>query len=295
MKGLGAFVTTLIAALVLHAFVTFAWPKAVPWRTTVMDAPPAWHATAGWFVVLLLAVAAIALIVVFIASIDDAPGGSVLLALVSTVLLPYAAAVGLCSVTSARSTGDSPTATTPAETVGHARDGPSERETELKVTTAAEAEAGLSKVRDRLRTSLSPALLRLNTDIEDVKSRLRACGVTRSADLKANPRARILAQELAEAIRFRDAVSSTIESHRSAEFELDSLLRRLRRFQLVADAGVPEGELVRMNATLRLLDGQIADRAGQPKELSSTELDELVDRELGRKPGTAESSPQPPG
>jgi hypothetical protein len=162
---------------------------------------------------------------------------------------------------------------------------------ELKVSSVADAEAGLSRVRDHLRSTLTPAIARLTSDVDDIKARLKSSGISGSADLKDNARGRVLAQELAEAIRYRNAVATSIEVHKNAEFELDSLLRRLKRAELVASAGLPEGDFLRMNATLRLLDGQLAERAGQPKELSTTELDALIDKELAPRAANDAETP----
>jgi len=302
MKGLMGIILALFVGATVHIA---AWKllgrPLVPWRTQVIDIGPWWHMPASWLAVILLVVAGVAFVSLIIRALNDGhdkTGAGFWLSLWLVVgpylfsVLLYAAISG--APTPAITAGSAVTevsagtvvardATVPARTSGPAM--------ELKISSVADADAGLARVRDHLRTTLTPAITRLTKDVEDVKSRLKSNGIAGSADLKGNARGRLLAQELAEAIRYRNAVAMSIEKHENAAFELDSLLRRLKRAELVASAGLPDGDFLRMNATLRLLDGQLAERAGQPKELSAIELDALIDRELAPKGPAAADSP----
>lgn len=291
MKGLLGIAMALVLTAVAHAALSHYWRPLLPWKTNVLDAASWWHSPVSWLAMGLLIVGAVALLVLglWAVSESDATTGRGFGVSLGVVALPYTASVLLYVLVSGppiRVAADGLPAT--GATTGLAA---AARETspglrsgspaiELKVSSVADAEAGLSRVRDHLRSTLTPASARLTSDVDDIKARLKSSGVSGSADLKDNARGRVLAQELAEAIRYRNAVATSIEVHKNAEFELDSLLRRLKRAELVASAGLPEGDLLRMNATLRLLDGQLAERAGQPKELSTTELDALIDKEL---------------
>jgi hypothetical protein len=282
MKGLLGIATALMLTALGHAVASHYWRPLLPWTTSALDAAW-WNSPVSWVARALLIVAVVALLIVAVwALCDDVPTKSGIVATLGFVSIPYTASVVLYVLISGpiQAGPEGVTAAEEPASLTSPRAG-SPPAIELTVTSVADAEAGLSRVRDHLRSTLTPALARLSSDVDDIRARLHATGVRRSADLKDNARGRALAQELAEAIRYRDAVAKSIELHKNAEFELDSLLRRLRRAELVAGTGLPEGEFLRMNQTLRLLDGQLAERAGQPKELSdTTELDSLIDREL---------------
>jgi len=291
MKALMGIILGLSFGAAVHIAASHYWRPLLPWKAGNLDAASWWHSPVSWLALCLLIVGAVTLLVLTIWAMSDssATTGGGLRASLGLVFLPYTTGVLLYALISAspiRAADGLPGMDAQASTTSP-RDSSVPRSgspaMELKVGSVADAEAGLARVREHLRNKLTPALSRLSSDVADVKTQLKRIGVLTSADLKGNTRARVLAQELAEAIRFRDAVAASLDVHKNAEFELDSLLRRLKRFELVTNAGVPEGEFLKMNATLRVLDGQIAEKAGQPKELSTTELDELVDKELAPK------------
>ena len=302
MKALMGIILGLSCGVAVHIAAFYFWRALVPWAAGNLETASWWHSPVSWLAMGLLIFAAMALLVIAIwaMSDSDASTGGGLNSSLGLVALPYTASVLLYALLSAspiRAADSLPGMDAQASTTVP-RESPLPRSgsptMELKVGSVADAEAGLARVREHLRTKLTPALSRLTSDVEDVKTRLKSSGVLTSADLKGNTRARVLAQELAEAIRFRNAVAASLDVHKNAEFELDSVLRRLKRFELVTNAGVPEGDFVRMNATLQLLDGQIADRAGQPKELSTVELDELIDKELApTRPSDPSTSTNP--
>jgi len=300
MKALMGIILGLCCGAAVHIAAFHYWRPLLPWKAGNLDVASWWHSPVSWLALCLLIVGAVALLVLTIWAMSDSSattrGG--LRASLGLVFLPYTAGVLLYALPASpiRAADGVPgmdaqaSTTSPRETTVPRSGSPA---MELKVGSVADAEAGLARVREHLRNKLTPALTRLTSDVADVKTQLKQIGVLTSADLKGNTRARVLAQELAEAIRFRDAVAASLGVHKNAEFELDSLLRRLKRFELVTNAGVPEGEFLKMNATLRVLDGQIAEKAGQPKELSTTELDELIDKELAPKLDPAADSPSP--
>lgn len=275
MKGLLGIATALMVTALFHAVASHYWRPLLPWTTSALDAAW-WHSPVSWLAMGLLIFAGVALLIVALwALCDDVPTKRGIVATLGFVSIPYTASVVLYVLISAPIQAGPQRVT--AATEPASLTSPME---ELTVTSVADAEASLSRVRDHLRTTLTPALLRLTADVDDVKARLRACGVSRSVDLTGNQRGQVLAAEFAEAVSYKSAVEAAIAHNREIEFALDSLVRRLKRGEIATGAGLPEGESLRMNATLRLrrLDGQLAERAGQPKEL---ELDALIDRELG--------------
>lgn len=291
MKGLLGITSGLIVTALVHGAASHFWRPLLPWKTNVLDAASWWHSPVSWLAMGLLIVGAVALLVLGLWAVCDseATTGRGFGRSLGVVSLPYSAAVLLYVLVSgppihAAADGLSSTGATTGLAAAAREANPFPRSGSpaivLTVSSVADAEAGLSRVRDHLRSTLTPAIARLTCDADDLRARLKDQGVSRSADLRSNPRGQVLAEELAEVLHYRAAVTAAITVHESAAFELDSLLRRLRRAELVERAGLPEAEILRINTTLRLLDGALAERSGQPEAMTELELDALIDREL---------------
>lgn len=144
-----------------------------------------------------------------------------------------------------------------------------------------DAERKLSLLQGDLQNKLLPALDKLRADREDVKARLKAQGIGDSQGLKDNFKAQSLGQELAEVVGLIRVMEQKKATYERSTFELETLVRRLKRKDVAENAGLTEQELAEVDRTLKTIDAQLADVSAAPPELSAAQFDALIDDELG--------------
>jgi hypothetical protein len=126
-----------------------------------------------------------------------------------------------------------------------------------------------------------PALTKLQADRDDVKGKLKAQGIGDSKGLRENYRAQSLGQELAEVVGLIRVMEAKRAAYERSSFELESLVRRLKRKNVAENAGLSEQEMAEVTSTLKTIDAQLADVTQAPPELNPAQFDALIDDELG--------------
>jgi hypothetical protein len=144
-----------------------------------------------------------------------------------------------------------------------------------------DAERALERVREQLESDVVPAIARLTDERRDAKDKLRNLGVTSSADLAQNYRARAHAEEFAEIVGFLRGLRRKKAVLDRAFFDLEAVLRRVRRQQVVRDAGLTDAELTEVRTTLRRIDVELDDLSDRVSDVDATDIDALIDAEMG--------------
>lgn len=144
----------------------------------------------------------------------------------------------------------------------------------------ADAEGKLSGIQEDLNGRLLPALARFCADRDEVKTKLKALGVSDSKDLKDNFKAQSLGRELAELVGLIRITDQKRAAYERSSFELESMIRRLKRTALAENAGLSDEEVAEVDRTLRTIDAQLGDITQAPPELNPAQFDSLIDEEL---------------
>ncbi len=141
-------------------------------------------------------------------------------------------------------------------------------------------EAQTSKVEDRTpdlqdrlgqwkvcREKLAALLSGLERDRTRLLDGLRSLGVSSAEDIPANPRAKVLAEELREVLRQKETYQRQVDQYDLAILKAESCLRSVERQRAAQQAGVGDRELDDLVRSVLVLDEKLAAKGQVPLEL----------------------------
>jgi hypothetical protein len=127
------------------------------------------------------------------------------------------------------------------------------------------------------QAALGTVLERLQSDKQVLAAKLRAAGVQSAGDLsKDDPQTRLLATELVEVEKQIRAVDRKSQAYESAIDRMDSIVRRLERKAMIADAGISEDELAEVAETTMQMDQDLQDALAADGGSAELELEAVL-------------------
>ncbi len=118
----------------------------------------------------------------------------------------------------------------------------------------------------------------LKDDKEKVVRELKAAGVRSGADLRQNDVAKVYADELLEIVKASKLVEREEGAIELAITTTESLLRRVRRQELIAEAGITDAEMQEFaNITVKLNESL---QTSGSEELNALQLEDVLKQEL---------------
>jgi len=151
--------------------------------------------------------------------------------------------------------------------------------------TSRQIEAGdVRRMRDqwkKKKEKVDEVLELLRRDKEEHVERMRSAGFRSAKDINAHPRNKVMAKELSDLERCIRATNTKLTIYRSKVVQLESLLRRAERRELLAEVGLSDEELNSVSAMEKELDEElrVASEVGPGADI---ELDTLLKQTFER-------------
>lgn len=128
------------------------------------------------------------------------------------------------------------------------------------------------------RNKLTTLRSTLKEDKEKVVRELKTAGVRSGADLRQNEVAKVYADELLEIVKASKIVERESDAIELAITTTESLLRRVRRQEMIAEAGITDAELQEFaHITVKLNESL---QTSGSEELNALQLEDVLKQEL---------------
>lgn len=140
-------------------------------------------------------------------------------------------------------------------------------------TPISKAEDRTPDLQDRLgqwkarREKLAALLSGLERDRTRLLKGLKNLGVSSAEGIPANPRAKVLAEELREVLRQQETYQRQVDQYDLAILKAESCLRSVERRRAVREGGVSDKELDELVRSVLVLDGKLSAKTAVPLEL----------------------------
>ena len=160
------------------------------------------------------------------------------------------------------------------------KDNAKEQLSKNNIESLQDAQNKLSQLQHELILKLKPAIKQLSAEKDKIKIQLLEMGVKSSVELKDNYQAQTIAGELTEIVQYLNVMNKRKEIYEKACFDLEGLIRRIKRNHLANDAGLSQGEMKNINMMLKSADVRIENDTEITTEFSPVEIDKIIDQEI---------------